>query len=236
MMWIGKTSIAEFQKKSCWSVEFFCEKTNVSSSIFQLVSLEKVVAERKETSNPQVNSNKLFNYIGLENVQSLTGDLINFDPKYGKDVRSRSKVFQKGDILYGRLRPYLNKVYLAEEPISNGICSGEFYVLIPNLDKVLPNYLRTVFASQYIQQHVQKLQTGSALPRLQIQDLLEIKIPLPPIEVQQDYEEFLIQTNSYRRKLLLELSELPRQVIDTVVQALEDGEEPARKIKCLEIK
>lgn len=228
-MWIGAASIAEFQQKSCWKVEFFCqEETNVSSSVFQLVSLQEIVTERKETLNPQANPDKLFNYLGLENIQSLTGDLIDFHPKFGREIRSRSKIFHDGDILYGRLRPYLNKVYLAEEPASIGICSGEFYVLTPDLDKVLPNFLRATLASQYIQQCVQKLQTGSALPRLQLQDLLEIELPLPPIEIQQDYEEFLIHNNLYRRKLSIELSELPQKIIDTVVHALEYGGKPSQ--------
>lgn len=228
-MWIGKASISDFQKKSCWKVEFFCnEGASISNSIFELVSLQEIVTERKETLNPQASPDKLLNYVGLENVQSLTGDLIDFHPKYGKEIRSRSKIFQKGDILYGRLRPYLNKVYLAEEFISEGICSGEFYVLKPNTNKVLPNFLRATLASQYVQQYVQNLQTGSALPRLQLQDLLEIEIPLPPIEIQQDYEEFLIQKNSYRRKLSIELSELPQRIVDTVVHALEYGEKPSK--------
>jgi restriction endonuclease S subunit len=119
-------------------------------------------------------------------------------------------------------------VYLADELVSEGICSGEFYVLKPNTKKVLPNFLRATLASQYVQQYVQNMQTGSALPRLQIQDLLEIEIPLPPIEIQQDYEEFLIQKNSYRRKLSIELSELPQRIVDTVVHALEYGENPSK--------
>jgi type I restriction enzyme S subunit len=221
-MWIGETSLVEFQKRSCWKVEFFCnEGTGVSNSVFNLVGIQDIVNERKETLNPQSFSDKIMNYIGLENIQSLTGDLINFQPKYGKEIRSRSKIFRKGDILYGRLRPYLNKVYLAEEPISEGICSGEFYVLIPILEKILPNFLRAILASEYVQKHVQNRQTGSALPRLQLNNLLEIKIPLPPIEIQQNYEEFLVQKNLYRRKLATELSELPQKVIDTIVESLE---------------
>jgi len=228
-MWVAKASIFDFQKKSCWKVEFFCDEgTITSNSTFNLVSLREIVTERKETLNPQTSPDELLNYVGLENVQSLTGDLINFYPKYGKNIRSRSKVFKQGDILYGRLRPYLNKVFLADEFISEGICSGEFYVLKPDLKKVLPNFLRATLASQYVQQYVQNLQTGSALPRLQIQDLLEIEIPLPPIKIQQDYEEFLIQRNAYRRKLSIELSELPQKIIDTVVNALEYGENPSK--------
>jgi len=226
-MWIGKTSIANFKQKSCWKVDFFCEEeANILSSAFQLMPLGEIVKERKEKTDPQANPDKLINYIGLENIQSLTGDLVKFSPKYGREIRSTSKVFHEGDILYGRLRPYLNKVYLAEKPISDGICSGEFYVLNPNLEIVLPNFLRTLLASEYVQKYARKWQTGSALPRLRLQDLLGIEIPLPPVEIQQEYESFLIQKKVFRRKLAAQLSELPQKVMETVIQSLEYGEKP----------
>lgn len=226
-MWTGKTLLSDLNDKSCWNVDFFCsENTNHSIAAFNKIPLRAMVEERRETIDPQVFQSKLFNYIGLENIQSLTGDLINFNPKYGKEIKSRSKIFCPKDILYGRLRPYLNKVYLADDPVSSGICSGEFYVLIPKLDMILPNFLRSVLASHYVQQYVQKWQTGSALPRLQLHNFMEIEIPLPPINIQIKYEKFLIETNFYRRQLAAELAELPQRTLDAIVHSIESGEDP----------
>lgn len=225
-MWTEKVLLSDLRERDCWKVEFFCgETTTKNATKFDLVVLRDIVEERRQTLDPQAEPNDLFNYIGLENIQSVTGDLLNFKPKYGKEIRSRSKVFCAGNILYGRLRPNLNKVYLADEPVSSGICSGEFYVLSCQQNKVLPNFLRAVLASKYVQQYVCRWQTGSALPRLQIHDLLAIKIPLPPLNVQLIYEEFLIRENNHRCRLAAELAELPQRTLDAVVQSLESGEE-----------
>jgi hypothetical protein len=226
-MWTSTTSMDQLRQRGRWNVEFFCNEVFTRPpSVFNWVPLRSVVIERKETLDPQSYSNHLFNYMSLENVQSTTGDLVSFVPHYGKEIRSKSKVFRKGDILYGRLRPYLNKVFLATGRVSNGICSGEFYVLIPNGDLILSHFLRFLLSSSYVQRFVSNLQTGSALPRLQLEDLMHIEIPLPSLAKQSVYEEFLIQETSRRRRLAVELAWFQQASPDALINALEFGDDP----------
>jgi restriction endonuclease S subunit len=223
-MWTDSISFELLSKKSCWKVEFFCGETlSTDQAAFEMVSLKDLVSERRETVDPQATPAEVLNYLGLENVESLTGNLVGFSPKLGKEIRSRSKVFKPGDVLYGRLRPYLNKVYLASEPVRSGICSGEFFVLIPQTKKVLPHFLRALLTSKFIHQYVSRRQTGSALPRLQLNHLLELEVPVPPLEIQREFEHFLIQRTAYQRRLAAELASLPQQTVDTVVEVLTNG-------------
>jgi restriction endonuclease S subunit len=193
---------------------------------FEWVRLGDIVHNRLETIDPQAYPDRVFHYLGLENVESLTGDLANFRARYGREILSRSKVFRRGDILYGRLRPYLNKAYLAEGNTSEGICSGEFYVLTPRGERVLSRFLRTVLASPYVQQYVGSWQVGSALPRLPLEELMTLEIPLPPLSVQRDYEEFIAHQETSRRRLKAELEALPGLAMDAFVRALESGTKP----------
>jgi type I restriction enzyme S subunit len=226
-MWTQKISFTNLCERLCWKVEFFCGEFTVKTTTqFPLVTLKEILSERCEFLTPQDYPEKDFQYIGLENIQSQTGDLINLKKKCGREIRSRSKIFHSGDILYGRLRPYLNKVYLVEEKISQGICSTEIFVLIAKADKVLPHYLRTVLASSYVYQYACRWQTGAALPRLQLNDLLSIKVPLPPLKVQAEIEEFLIEETIYRQRLVREISGLSQRTLDVVVQSLESGGKP----------
>src|ERR1700690_1459470 len=126
-MWIGSGRISEVRSKSRWKVEFYTDAGNTTATRHPIMPIRAIVQERAETLDPQAYPDHEFGYIGLENFQSLTGDLVDFEPKPGRDILSRSKVFRGGDVLYGRLRPNLNKVFLAELPIEEGICSGEFY-------------------------------------------------------------------------------------------------------------
>lgn len=230
-MWTSTISFRQLRERARWKVENFCEVgISKPEAAFDWIALGTVADERKETLDPQSYPEHVFNYLSLEHVQSMTGDLIEFAPRLGKEIRSRTKVFRQGDILYGRLRPYLNKVFLATGSVSSSICSTEFYVLIPRVDLVLPNFLRAVLSSHYVQQYVKGLQTGSALPRLQLDDLMKIELPLPPIAAQSLYEEFLRHETIRRRQIAAELAILPQAALDAVVNALESGGEPSMPI------
>ena len=130
--------------------------------------------------------------------------------------------------MYGRLRPYLNKVFLACREVPEGICSGEFYVLVPETGLVLPHFARALLASKYVQGVVAGLLTGSALPRLQLEDLLAIEVPLPPIAQQKFIEEFIVREDERRRELAAELADWPSATIEAVVISLESGRKPRK--------
>ncbi len=214
--------------QSRWKVEFFMsDHTGAKSTAYPLVPLKDILADRREFLDPQQYPDHLFNYLGLEHIPPLTGDLAHGDePRQGRAVLSRCKVFRHGDILYGRLRPSLNKVFVADGTVLEGICSGEFYVLIPEARKILPHFARSLLASRYVQDVVKSMTSGSALPRLAVDDLLEIEIPLPPVDVQQRYEELLIAQNANRQQLMAELREGPAADLEAVVSALEEGTGP----------
>src|SRR5690606_6176352 len=60
--------------------------------------------------------------VALENVESWSGRFITT----GGEFEGEGVAFRKGDLLFGKLRPYLAKVYLAEEP---GEAVGDFHVI-----------------------------------------------------------------------------------------------------------
>src|SRR4051812_6244494 len=62
-------------------------------------------------------------YVGLEHIEPQTMKLLGYGS--ARDVLSTSVRFSKGDVLYGKMRPYLNKVWVAE---FEGLCSAEFLV------------------------------------------------------------------------------------------------------------
>jgi type I restriction enzyme S subunit len=74
-------------------------------------------------------------YIGLEHIEKETGRLLG--QGVSDDVRSTKAVFHPGDLLYGKLRPYLNKVYVPE---FDGICSTDILVF-PKNDRIDNRYL-----------------------------------------------------------------------------------------------
>jgi hypothetical protein len=128
----------------------------IKSKHTKLLPLKEIVIFKKEiiTSNPFG-----LPYIGLENIESNTGILIS--SKTTKKSFSSACTFKRGDILFPKLRPYLNKVYLAE---FDGVCSTEFHVL--KAKGCNNRYLFSFLSTDLVVNQTSYLMTGNALPRL----------------------------------------------------------------------
>ncbi len=94
-------------------------------------------------------------------------------------MKSQGSRFHKGDVLYGRLRPYLNKVWHADR---EGACSGELLVLRTN-GKLDPRFLTYRLHGREFVDYASHAVTGDR-PRLDFKQLAAFKTPLPPIETQ----------------------------------------------------
>lgn len=135
------------------------------------------------------------NYLGLAHVQSNTGELTNVDDMATGDCFT----FQADDVLFARLRPYLNKVYCAE---MDGCCSPEFHVLrIYDKNLILPNYLAVILRSRLILAQTIHMMTGNTHPRLTNDDVTNLLIPIPKIETQEEISQEVKRRKSEAQRL-----------------------------------
>ena len=208
-----------------WIPAYFLQESDFFSSLYPMSPLSVVIKERKGTIDPQTLGDVSINYLSLENVRTQTGELNKFKPKSAREIKSRSKIFNENDILYGRLRPELNKVYLCQGELITGICSGEFLVLSPIVGKINPIYLRHILSSRYVSDFVGKYRMGASLPRISIHDLLKIEIPIPPIEIQNKISKQLIEIDLKIKALREELESLPLLQTSALVQSMINGSE-----------
>ncbi|MFT4973524.1 MAG: restriction endonuclease S subunit, partial [Saprospiraceae bacterium] len=117
-------------------------------------------------------------YIGLEHIEKHTGKLTS---KVGLDkITTIKNKFSKGDILYGKLRPNLNKVYLSKE---EGVCSTDILVLKLS-NECLGKYLHPIMFSTPFVNKMSDNTSGVNLPRVSTKFILNYEIPLPPLETQ----------------------------------------------------
>src|ERR1035441_8133640 len=140
--------------------------------------LGEVLEVSRERIEPTEHPDTLFNYIGLESIEGHAGRLLPYQPTTGADIKSTKNVFHPGDILYGKLRPYLNKVYLANEV---GICSTDIYVVRPRQRLVNPSFVANYLRSPHVLAIVSNAMAGANLPRIGQDALLAIPIPVPPL-------------------------------------------------------
>ncbi|MBS4061963.1 MAG: restriction endonuclease subunit S [Bacteroidetes bacterium] len=185
--------------------------SEIRSEKYGLVPLRDVVIESKLAMNPNEFGSGEFFYIGLENVEPITGEPKEISVVKTEQVHSRSKVFELGDILYGRLRPYLRKALYVEQPYTRGLCSTEFIVLKAKTDQILPLFLREVLVSKSITEIVTRFEAGAALPRISSKDFLSISIPIPPLEFQEECVSRIEHSRRLRQELLAKVDTLSKE-------------------------
>lgn len=133
-------------------------------------------------------------YIGLENVLSYEGRIND----YGKLVKdSKEKYFEKGNILYSKLRPYLAKAFIAD---ITGSCSGEFIVF--ESFKGNKRYLLYWLISQLFTDFINATSYGAKMPRSSWDYIKETSIPRPPKHEENEIVSYLDNKLSQINKLI----------------------------------
>ena len=182
-------------------------RSNLSNSSFTY--LKNVVTETKAIET-EINPTDI--YVGLENIESNTGKYI---PTETKDSISSALRFKKGQILFPKLRPYLNKVYLAE---FDGLCSTEFHVFdAKNIDV---HFLHYCLLSKITLAQTSNLMTGNTLPRLQSSDIAHILIPNPPIEKQKEIAKHIQNIRNQAKQLEIDAETKYKQAMQKIEQMI----------------
>ncbi len=116
----------------------------------------------------------------LEDVEKDTGQLLARVKTSERESKSTKSEFSVGDILYGKLRPYLNKVIVADEP---GYSTTEIVALRPYLP-ICSQYCALALRRPDFVVYVTRLGQGTKMPRLRTEDAVIAPFPLPPLAEQ----------------------------------------------------
>ena len=117
----------------------------------------------------------------LEDLEKDTASIIQILSKKERSIKGVRHKFKKGDVLYSKLRTYLNKVLVAPQA---GYCTTE---IIPfnSYYGISTHYLCHVLRSAYFLDYTQQCGYGVKMPRLSTNDACKGMIPLPPLTEQQ---------------------------------------------------
>jgi type I restriction enzyme S subunit len=182
------------------------------------------VCEYDKTSNKR---NDL-PYVGLEDIQSNTGIFIGpFEPR---SMKSLTFYFNNEHVLYGRLRPYLNKVLLPE---FEGHCSTEIFPIKPKKNVLDRGFLFQWLISTETMKKINATWTGATLPRANMNTVLEFKINLPSFKQQQTIVQKLDAISAETKRLeaiykqkINDLEELKKSVLQKAFSGELRGGEP----------
>lgn len=123
-------------------------------------------------------------YLGLEDLNAGGGILRISDTH---DIKSAKTVFQYGDVLYGKLRPYLNKHAVVN---FSGVCSTDILALRP--EKLIDaTYLDFWISTPFFLNAAITNSKGVNLPRVSFNSIAQYPFPLPPLEEQKQIVAYL---------------------------------------------
>ncbi len=142
------------------------------------VKLRDVCQQDRQTIEPFSQLSTQLPYLSLEHIESNTGRILQIPES--NNVQSNTFAFDNRHVLYGKLRPYLNKVAL---PDFAGKCTTELIPLLPSpeVDRV---FLAWSLRRKETVDAVMRETTGSRMPRAEMETLLALEIPLPPLDEQ----------------------------------------------------
>lgn len=112
----------------------------------------------------------------LEDIEKDSAKILSIHTKKDREIKGVRRSFKKGEILYSKLRTYLNKVLVASQ---DGFCTTE---IIPiSVSSVIDNiFLCHVLRSQYFLDYTSVCGYGVKMPRLSTKDAQNGLVPLPP--------------------------------------------------------
>lgn len=169
-------------------------------------------------------------YIGLEDVEPESGRYAPTASESRQLKDSMVGVFHTGDVLYGKLRPYLRKAIVAEQ---DGVCSTEFLVL--GAGRATASWLHHWLLTPDVTQQIEAGCDGAKMPRADWDHVGSIPVPLPPEEEQStittalDRETARIDALVAKKARFIGLLKEKRQAL--ITHAVTKGLDPIVKMK-----
>jgi len=167
-------------------------------------------------------------YMGLEHIESWTGKRIEDETASSEGVATH---FVKDDVLFGKLRPYLAKVYLAEK---EGMATTEALILKTE-PALVPPFLKYQLLSDKFIDAVSGATYGAKMPRANWEAIGSLPILLPSLDEQQQIAAFLdwktgqIDALIAKKQALIE--KLKEKRLAVITQAVTQGLDPATPLR-----
>lgn len=164
-----------------------------------------------------------YNYIWLENIESNTWKLVDFKPSFWKNIKSNKVIFKQDMVLYGKLRPYLNKVHIAQ---FDGIATTEILPL-KCLENISPQFLAHYLKTEKFVNLANSNISWARMPRVTTKFLKEeIFIPIPPLAEQSKIVTYLdqvfIQSSELKSQYQAKITEL-KELKASILQSAFEG-------------
>ena len=155
-----------------------------------------------------------FRYIDIDSIDNEFQEVK--EPKYIQTEKASSRAnreLKTGDVIFSLVRPYLRNIAFIDETLSDCIASTGFYVCRAN-KKIIPEYLYKFLCFDKTIGYLNKFMRGFNSPSIRNNDLLNMPIPLPPLEEQKEIVKILDSILSKEKQV--------KEIAEKEIERLED--------------
>lgn len=170
--------------------------------------------QRSESDAPVWNLN-------LDQIEPDTGRVLERVRVPQEDLGPSTYPFAAGTVLYSKLRPYLNKVVVADEP---GFATTELVPLRCKPQKAMPDYIAYFLRSAEFLSFANTVVAGAKMPRMVMSEFWKYQVPLPPLDEQRRIAAILDKADALRTKRREALAQLDRLTQSIFVAMFGDPE------------
>ena len=155
-------------------------------------------------------------FVGLEHIEPYTGRRLGSLTLDLAQLTGRKPTFRRGQIVYGYLRPYLNKVWIAE---FDGCCSVDQFTFAVQSDVADVEFVAWFMRSPTYLRRSSIMTTTGQLPRIGTEEIAAVEIGLPPLDQQRVIAREINHWFTERQRLC-DLIQVEATAIDTLPAAL----------------
>ena len=153
-------------------------------------------------------------HIGIDSIEKGTGRLYGYKTVAEDAVISGKYIFTPAHIIYSKIRPNLNKVAL---PDFTGLCSADAYPILVKSDVCNREFLGYTMRNSYFLDYILAFSGRTNLPKVNKNQVEGFTLPLPPIELQNQFSAFVTQTDKSKVAIQKALDEA-QLLFDSLIQ------------------
>lgn len=173
----------------------------------------------KKSVQKKTESKDLVWLLNLDMIEQNTGSVIEKNYVPMSEVGNSTHFFEKGTVLYSKLRPYLNKVVVAD---SDGYATTELVPLKCNEELISPHYLAYFLRSPEFLEFASNVVAGAKMPRMVMSEFWDYEISLPTIEEQHRILSILDKADAIRQKRQQAIAKLDELLQATFIDMFGD--------------
>ena len=192
-------------------------------SSMEYLSLAEIVTKDRATF--PINQGKFWS-LNLDQIESNSGKVLSWHESTLDNLGSSTYFFTAGTVLYSKLRPYLNKVVLADR---DGYATTELVPIKCNEKIAFPPYIAHFLRSSKFLKFAENLVAGAKMPRMVMSEFWKYKIPLPPIDEQRRIAAILDKAEALRSKRREAIAKLDQLLQSVFLEMFGDPKDNPKK-------